>query len=310
MIPGGDNRFHGIYPSALLPLKSDYSIDETALAHHVSTLCDVPGVVGILCNAHAGENSRLDRQEQKRVVEIVSAAVGNRAIVVAGVGNENTLEACAHAQDAKKAGCDAVIVVAPNSWAISQDDDIALIHHQMIIEAADLPVMLFFGAVNAGALAYRAAVVEKLIRLANVVAVKEGSYDVTRYETNYRLVKRIAPTVAVLASADQHLLPCYVLGSDGSQLSLASVIPEAIVALDRAVRAGRLAEAQRIHHRIYPLVDAIYGTPPASRKNRRLKACLKLLGRFENDLVRPPVGDLDEQDVARLRRALQAAQVL
>ena len=310
MIPSGEHPFHGIYPSALLPLKSDYTIDEKALVKHVSTLCDVPGVTGILCNAHAGENSRLDRDEQKRIVEIVCATVGKRAIVVAGVGNENTLEACAHARDAREAGCDAVIIVAPNSWGISQDDDIALIHHRMIIEAVDMPVMLFVGALNAGTLSYRPAVLEKLIRLPNIVGVKEGSYDTIRYEANRRLIKRIAPSVAVMASADQLLLPCYVLGSDGSQLSLASVIPEPIVALDRAVRADRLAEARRIHDRIYPLVDAIYGTPPGSRKNRRLKACLKLLGRFENDLVRPPVGELDPREISTLRQALQAAGAL
>ena len=143
-----------------------------------------------------------------------------------------------------------------------------------------------------------------------MVGIKEGSWETAAYEANRRLIKQVAPDVAVMASGDEHLLTCYVLGSDGSLVSLAVVIPEAIVALDAAVRNGDLAAAREAHEVIYPLAKQIYGAEPKGHANARLKTCLKLLGRLEDDRVRPPHGPLDEAEVDDLRRALAAAKLI
>ena len=110
-----------------------------------------------------------------------------------------------------------------------------------------------------------------------------------------------------MASGDEHLLTCFVLGSEGSLVSLAVLIPELIVALDRAVRSNDLVAAQRAHRVIQPLASAIYGTPPGSYAAARLKTCLKILGRLPSDLMRPPLGALGRDEIARLERALSAA---
>jgi 4-hydroxy-tetrahydrodipicolinate synthase len=170
--------------------------------------------------------------------------------------------------------------------------------------------MLFFGSVGAGQTAYRPELVADLVRLPGVVAVKEGSWETARYEANRRLVRDIAPHVRVMASGDEHLFSCYVLGSEGSLVSLAVLVPEAIVALDRSVRRGDLKAARAAHETIYPLARAIYGVPPGSHATARLKACLRLLGRLRHDAVRPPVGPLEPEEVNLLRDALRAAKLL
>jgi 4-hydroxy-tetrahydrodipicolinate synthase len=173
-----------------------------------------------------------------------------------------------------------------------------------------MPAMLFQGSVRAGQTAYTSEVLAALAQLPNVVAIKEGSWETNTYEANRRLVKEVAPRVAVMASGDEHLFSCYVLGSEGSLVSLAVVIPEPIVALDRAVRRGDLDAARKVHEVIYPLAKAIYGAPPGGHANARLKMCLKLLGRLDCAAVRPPIGQLDTAEVAMLREALSAAGVL
>ena len=310
MIPFGDAPFNGIYPATLCPLRDDYSIDEDALAKHVSSMADVGGNVGVLCNGHAGENFVLGREEKRRVVEIVRAAIGDRVIVVSGVNCEGTLEAVEHARDAQAAGADAIMVFAPNSWALFQDDAMALAPHRAIIEAVDLPIMLFQASVNAGQMAYRPKVLARLACLPPVVAIKDGSWEVARYEANRRLVKAVAPGVAVMGSGDEHLLASYVVGSEGSLVSLSVVIPETIVALYEAVRGDDMEEARAAHAIIYPLAKAIYGTPPGGYATARLKTCLKLLGRLDNDLVRPPIGPLPAEEVTMLRSVLGEAGLL
>jgi len=145
--------FHGINPSTICPLKEDYSIDETAVAQHVDEVTSVPGIVGVLCKGHAGETGLLDRGERKRVVEVTREAVSRRGRVIAGVNYEESGEAAEHSRDAAAAGVGAVMVFAPFVQALSQDETMAVDHHQAIRQAVDLPLMLFQGSVRSGRIA-------------------------------------------------------------------------------------------------------------------------------------------------------------
>ena len=310
MIPAHPDGFRGIYPATLCPFTRDDAVDEAALARHVTDLADVTGIVGVLCNGHAGENYLLSNCEIRRVAERVSAEIGDRAIVVSGVNREGSRDAAELAGEVVAAGADAVMVFPPNAWALGQDATVALNHHRLILEAVDVPIMLFQGPAAAGSFAYPPDVLAELVRLPQVVAIKEGSWEVAAYESNRRLVKAVAPHVAVMASGDEHLFTSYVVGSEGSLVSLAVVIPETIVRLDRAVRAGDLAAAQAAHEVIYPLAKAVYGAPPGSHATARLKTCLKLLGKLENDRVRPPAGPLDDAEREMLHAALERSGLL
>ena len=310
MIPTGDRPFHGIYPSTPCPLLPDLGLDETAFAALLRWLAGTEGIAGFLVNGHAGENALLGPDEQVRVVETAAAAVGARAMVVAGVNCECSLEAARLASRFEAAGADAVMVFPPNGWALFQDDGMALEHHRRIIEATSCPIMLFQGSLRAGSLSYAPEVLERLAVLPRVVAIKEGSWEVAAYEQTRRLVKAAAPHVAVMASGDEHLFTGYAIGSEGSLVSLASVIPEPIVALYEAMQARDLAAARAQHERIYPLARAIYRAAPGGRANARLKTCLKLLGRFPSDAMRPPFGATPEAEHTALREALEASGAL
>jgi 4-hydroxy-tetrahydrodipicolinate synthase len=307
MIPSTAHPWDGIYPSTIVPLTPGRALAGEALARHTAEVAAPDGIVGVLCNGHAGENVYLSRAEKRRVTEITAATVGARRIVVCGVNAEATDEAVAHAEDAKAAGADAIMVFAPNGWATFHDPAAILTHHRAVIEAVRMPVFLFQGSVHAGRTAFPPALLAELARLPGVVGVKEGSWETAAYEASRRALAEAAPQVRVMASGDEHLLPCYVLGSEGSLVSLADIIPEAIVALDRAVRAGDLAAARRHHEVVYPLARAIYATPPGGWATARIKACLWLLGRIPCAATKLPVGPLPEAEITRLRTVLRAA---
>ncbi len=304
------NQFGGIYAATICPLTPDFRLDEAAIATHVTAVASVPGIKGILCNGHAGENFALDRDEKARVVEITARAAGGDAIIVAGVNQEVSLAAAAEARQAAAAGADAVMVFPPNSWGLCLDRRADLAHHRAVVEAVGLPIMLYQAPVSAGRMAYPAEVLRDLVRLPRVVAIKEGSWETAAYEANRRLVKEIAPEVAVMASGDEHLFSCFVLGSDGSLVSLAVIIPETIVALDRAVRRGDLAAARAAHEVIYPLAHTIYGAAQGGNPTARLKRCLKLMGRLDCDAMRPPVPPPSKDESVRLTAALEVAGLL
>jgi 4-hydroxy-tetrahydrodipicolinate synthase len=302
-----NERFAGIHAATICPLRADGSIDEAALAAHVGAVARADGITGLLLNGHAGENFMLDRAEKRRVVEIARAACPASTVLVCGIHAEDSHEAQRHVRDAEAAGADAVLVFPPFSWALSQDADIALHHHRIATEGSSLPVFLYQAGVRAGQLAYPPEVLARLARLPNVAAVKEGSWESSAYEAHLRLLREVAPHVLVMASGDEHLFACFALGTDGSQVSLACFAPELVVGLYRALQAGDLALARRFNDRIYPLAKAVYGTAPGGHATARLKTCLKLLGRLDNDAMRAPMGPLPAEEVAMLRRALQRA---
>lgn len=306
MLPDRPRPWHGIYPAILTPLRPDLSLDQAALARHAAAVM-VDGIVGVMCNGHAGENFLTTREEKRRVAATVVGAIGRRAIVVCGINAESSLEAADHAGDAEAAGADAVMVFAPNAWALGQDEEMAVRHHRMIGEATRLPMMLFQASVGSGRMPYAPPVLARLLALPRVVAIKEGSWEVNAYERTLRLARAVAPDVAVMGSGDEHLFTSFAIGSDGSVVSLAAVIPEQIVALDRAIAQGDIAAARRLHERIHPLANLVYGTPPGSRATARLKALLVMLGRLDCDAVRPPFAPIDEAERARLEPALRAA---
>ena len=309
MIPSTAHPFRGVYAATLTPFRANGSLDEDVLADHFRQVTAEPGIVGVLCNGHAGESFLLSRQERRRVTEIAAQTVGQTHIVVSGVLCEASSEAAQHGADAVEAGADAVLVFPPFSWALSQDERMAVVHHQNVAAAAQVPLMLYQAGVSS-AMAYPPEVLSELVRLPSVVGIKEGSWESCAYDRNRRLVKAVAPHVEMMASGDEHLLSCFALGSDGSLVSLAAIMPAEIVALDRAVQAGDLVRARTLHDRIQPLANIIYGLAPSGHATARLKACLGLLGRWPNVAPREPITEMSELELTALRTGLATAGLL
>ena len=307
MIPEGPAPFRGVYAATPAPLTSAFALDEPSLRALLAELAAVPGLAGFLVNGHAGENPSMPLADQCRVVEIAAETVGGRSTVIAGVNVENSLAAAAHARDVETAGADALMVFAPNGWALFQDEETALIHHRRILDATAAPIVLFQASVGAGAMAYPPQTLRRLVRLPRVAAIKEGSWEVAAYEANRRLIREAAPHVAVMGSGDEHLFTSFAVGSEGSIVSLAAVVPEAVIALFDSVRAGDLAAAREWNERIFPLARAIYHAPPGGRANARLKTCLKMTGRFPEDVMLPPHTATPRQEHEALRAALTIA---
>lgn len=303
-------RFGGVHAATICPFSEDFTLDETALAGHLADVANTPGIRGLLINGHAGENYVLSGDEKRRVVEIARASVPADCLLTCGINAESSLEAARHAAKAEAAGADALLVFPPNSWALYLEAEMAVAHHRYIAQASSLPIVLYQAPVGAGRMAYPTATIDRLLEIETVAAVKEGSWEVATYEENLRFFRMRRPDVAVLGSGDEHLLTSYIVGSEGSQVSLAAVTPDLVVSLWDAARTGDWARARAEHERVYPLARAIYRDAPGGRANARLKACLHILGKLAFDAVRPPYPRLTSAEYRRLEIALGAASVI
>jgi len=304
-------NFHGIYPSTVLPMGPDFVPDWQAYAAHTAHCVRHPGITGVLMNGHAGENFVLSRAEKRRAVEVSVASVGGQRLVIAGVNAESSLEAAEEARDARAAGAHAIMVFLPNAFAMAHTTEMALLHHRTIMAAVPgMPLWLFQAHHGAGRMGFTPETMDVLLDIPEVVGIKEGAWEVDAYDALRRRVKAKRPDVAVCASGDEHLLACYVHGSDGSLVSLAVLMPDAIVALDAAIRAGDLTAARALHEQLEPLAEAIYGAPPGGRATARLKFCLAEMGVIPCPALRPPQPPVEGAEAAMLREALRASGVL
>lgn len=306
--PGQIHPFGGVYAATICPMTPAGAIDEAALTDHFGSVVNTDGVAGLLVNAHAGENYALSDEELTTVIRIARSVSGSRRIV-AGVNAERTDVAAKMAENAARSGSDAVMVFPPFSWALGADERLILEHHRAVARASGLPLFLFQGAVHSGRTAFSTRTLAGLLEIDSVIGIKEGSWETRAYETTRRLTKRLRPDVGVMASGDEHLFACFAIGSDGSLVSLAAVVPELIVALERAMLAGNLAAGRAIHERLFDLASVVYA-PPGHLATLRLKTCLALLGRLTVAACRSPIASLSEEETAQLRHALIAADVL
>jgi len=301
------DRLRGIHAATLVPMRADFSVDENALGDHIARVSAVRGINGLLVNGHAGENFVLSLAEKRRVVEIARAVAPPHCLIVSGVNHESSLEAAREASELETAGADGLLVFPPNSWALGHSDDCTLLHHRTIADATGLPLMIYGAPVGAGAMAYSPTVLARLVEDPRFEAIKDGSWEVAAYEENLRLIRRLRPDFAVLGSGDEHLLTSYIIGSVGSQVSLAAIVPELVVALWEAAEAGDWATARAVHEKLYPLSVAIYRDLPGGRATARLKTCLALLGHLDTDILRPPQPVCGPQERETLALALEAA---
>ncbi|WP_373355942.1 dihydrodipicolinate synthase family protein [Pseudoroseicyclus sp. CXY001] len=297
---------HGVYASTILPMRQNGQIDHGALAAHTAAVCAVPGIEGLLVNGHAGENAMIHRDEARAILKTARAATPGR-VLMAGINAETTADALALAADAEAEGADALMIFAPFSWMGGIDPRAVLAHHRALHEASGLPIVLFKSSVAGGGMSFPPELMRELLALPRVAAIKEGSWETSAYDRTRRLARELRPDVAVMASGDEHLMTSFAIGTEGSIVSLAAVVPDLVVALYKAVKAADLREAAALHARITPLAEAIYRDAPGGLVSARLKACLSLMGRLESCHCRAPIGALDAGEKSILRAALDHA---
>ncbi len=301
---------HGILPACLCPFTPDLALDSAALAGHVDFLARQSGVGGIVCNGHAGEVSALTRAERVEVLTTVVSTAARRVPVIAGISAESTAEAVEYARDSEAAGADALLVFPPHVWLrMGKNERAPREFFQAIRSAVRLPLAIFQYPVWTRA-SYSTAQLLDLTAIDGVVAIKMGTRDMIRYETDLRLLREHRPHVALFTSHDEYLLPTLVVGADGCLVGFAAIVPELIASLFAAVQEGDLKAARAHADRLFPLTQVLYHREPFGDCHTRIKEALVMMGRLPSAAVRPPLVRLDDAERRAIGEVLRAAALL
>jgi 4-hydroxy-tetrahydrodipicolinate synthase len=298
----------GVVPACILPLDTELQIDEPAYRSHLDWLASTPGVAAVTCNGHAAEVSSLSREEKRRTVAVAAETVAGRVPLISGLYADDARDGVPLAQDAHRAGADALLVMPPNSLAYDADPQAAYRYFERLSAAVPLPLVAFVYPQQTG-FQYPAHLVKRICDLDSVVAVKEWSLDIRVHERHYEIVKSANHPVSLLTSFSPNLLPALVSGADGILSGHGSVIAGLQVAMFEAVSSGDLNSARETYARVQRLTKVIY-RDPMPNMYARMKEQLIMLGHQLSPAVRRPLVPVTESERRDLRRALMDAGLL
>jgi 4-hydroxy-tetrahydrodipicolinate synthase len=278
--------------------REDGTVDLDATARIAVHLVD-HGNDGLVVSGTTGESPTTSVAEDGEILRAVHDAVGDRAVVIAGVGTNSTAHSVELAEQAAKVGVDGVLLVSPY---YNKPGQVGLRHHfSAVAEATDLPVMLY-DVPGRTATTIELETYEVMRRYDHITSVKEAS----------GLLARTAQLVdmgyAVYSGDDANTLGYLAYGGVGLVSVVAHAAGDQLASMISAWADGDHAEALRIHTSLVPAFDAVMGVPNYGATTA--KAALELLGVLDNRRVRGPLVALDDDEVTALRAGLAAAGLL
>jgi 4-hydroxy-tetrahydrodipicolinate synthase len=276
----------------------DGSVDLAGTARIAAHLVD-HGHDGVVVSGTTGESPTTTTAEDGAILAAVKDAVGDRAVVVAGVGTNSTAHSVELAEQAAKVGVDGLLLVTPYYNKPSQAG--VLHHFRSVAEASDVPVMLYDVPGRTGT-QISLEVYEQAIALESVVAVKDAVGDFARG------VKVMQMGYALYSGDDVSTLGWLAHGGCGVVSVVGHAAGDQIRGMVDAFLAGDHAAALTSFTRMLPAMDAVMGVPNYGATTA--KAALQLLGVLDNRNVRAPLVPLDDDEVAALRAGLEASGLL
>lgn len=296
----------GIIPAIVTPMSGSGDVDVRAVPRYVDWLAG-QGPVALAVNVDTGEGPHLSAAEREAMLVAVGEALAGRAGVVAGVGGPSTRDAVANARQAEAAGA-AALLVFPVPAFLSQPlrADIVYRHHAEIAAAVDLPLILFQLQPALGGAIYPPIVLDALLEIPSVVAIKEASFDPIRYLELRARLRAGGRRVLLLSGNDNFIAESFLLGADGALLGFATLGTAEHVALLAAAKAGDVGGVEELGVPLQRLSDVIFA-PPVVDYRVRTKEALRMLGVIPSAAVRPPLLPVDDAERRRIREALVAA---
>ncbi|MDQ1288231.1 MAG: 4-hydroxy-tetrahydrodipicolinate synthase [Actinomycetota bacterium] len=291
--------FGAVLTAMVTPFDADGALDLGAAADLAVRLVDA-GHDGLVVSGTTGESPTTSDAEKEALLRAVLEAVGDRAVIVAGVGTNDTRHTVELSERAAKAGAHGLLVVTPYYNKPPVESLVA--HFTTVADVTGLPMMLYDIPGRTGVRIGTPA----LLRLAEhprIVAVKDATADL------FAGAQVMARTDLAYYSGDDALNLAWLAQGAAGLISVVGHVAGADhAALVAATDAGDLLAARRIHTRLIPAIREIMSS--ASQGVIRVKAALQLTGALTHRTTRLPLLPAPEADLPALRSALEEAELL
>ena len=246
----------GVYVAMLTPFDAGGAINEAEMRKIVDFQIQA-GVHGLFPVSSVGESIHMTREEKVQLMEIVKDQARGRVPVTPGVGSSHPADSVYLAERAKAIGCDAVVIAPPHFFPLSQE--MVENYYETIIDAVDIPVILYNIPLFTQPLSYD--VVTHLSRHKNVVAMKDSSGSMVDFLHFMDKVNVAGEEINFLTGREETLLACLTMGGKGCMAALAGILPEVMVDIYDAFKAGNYDAARQHQFSILMAIRDMVAVP-------------------------------------------------
>ena len=244
-------KFSGIMPPLVTAFNDDESLNEKNMKEHVNWIID-NGVHGISPAGSTGEFITMQLDEQKRVIELVTAEAAGRVQVYAGTGSYSTKSAVELSKFAEAAGADGLLIINP--YYIQPPVKDVKIHFRKIREAVSIPIMLYQ---NPHVCGYQLSTMD-LVELGEEGVIQSVKLANGPAAEAVDLIHLSNGKVDAIYGADPEAPEALLMGSQGWITSFINVAPKLCKDLYDAASAGDCAATQKIWTKFIPFFQFAY----------------------------------------------------
>lgn len=290
-------RIGRVLTAMVTPFAADGSVDEAQAARLASALV-ASGSDGLVVTGTTGESPVLSHAEKLRLYEVTKKAVGDRAPIIAGVGSYDTAASVTLAREAAAIGVDGLLLVVPYYNKPPQEG--LYRHFATIADATSLPCILY-NVPSRTVTNLQPETVARLSSHPNIIGIKEASGN---FDQISKIIAACPADFLVWSGNDGDTLPMLALGAYGVISVASHLVGRQIREMIERFVAGDTKGAAAIHHRLLPLVNALF----IVANPIPVKHALNHLG-FRVGPCRLPLVEMDPKAAAVLEAELAKVQI-
>ncbi len=285
----------GIIPPLITPLTEDRKIDEAGLRKVTRHVLD-GGVHGVFVMGSSGEFPFFDRDDRRRVIEVVLDEVAGKVPVFAGISDSGTELAAGNARDAESAGADALVLTMPYYFPAFSDQDI-LVHYRYVAQVTGLPLVLY-NIPRTVKTMIGVDVIAQLAEEGTIRATKDSSTDFNHFQ---KLLIRMSemPGFRIFQGSEFQAAASILMGAHGCVLGIANIVPGLCVQLYEAAVRGDSAQARELQRRV-TAVSQIFWAGEAPLPSLKMAASILGLCAPTLHLPMPTISDASRDKIRKI----------
>ena len=299
----------GIVSAPVLPMLPDQSIDWESLRSYMGWIAG-QGPTAIAMNMDASEGPSLDRDEQLEVVRVCREAIHDRCPLFSGLIAGSTRDAVRWGRELKAAGAQGFAVFPPFPTFLGNPVPAEMItrYHAAIAEGLGLPLVAFQFP-KAWGPDFPPETLAQLVRIPQIVGLKEASFDTTKTLETIDAAKRLPRKLGIMTGSDTFIYEAILMGCDGALIGFAGTATKELIEMHAAVLRRDYDRGAEIWARLGPLARFCWRAPIRDYRPR-MKEVLRMQGLITHATVREPQLGVDEAERKELQRLSVAARLV
>lgn len=249
------------------------------------------GIRAIVIAGTTGESATLSDAEKLELVRRAKEYAGEKCMIIAGTGSNDTSHALALSVAAQEAGADALLIVSPYYNKATADGLYA--HYTAIAHRVRIPVILYNVPSRTG-VDIPVSVYKRLSRIPNIAGVKEASPDMGKL---VRILRECADDMPVWCGNDDLAVAAMALGAKGVISVASNLVPEEMKLMTDAALDGDFDTAADLQLKLLDLMELLF----CEVNPIPVKAAMKLHG-FDCGGCRLPLSELSKENLERMKK--------